>query len=145
MITRREFVAIAAVVAGGGARRSVAAAQRSATASAERFRGTADAGARAVLLDGTVAPSVEIVRTCDGPFCRARAVNHGSSAVRVKEIVLFDMPIAMPPETALYGEGFQMLSQTGGTLAQPADLSQYTDAGHYKMSASPGTHAYSGS
>src|SRR5262245_24014485 len=34
-----------------------------------------------------------------------------------------------------------MLAQTAGTLAQPSALSQYTDAGHYKMSASPGTQA----
>jgi alpha-galactosidase len=97
-----------------------------------------------VRLDGTPAESVEIVRDCEGPFCRARAVNRGSSAVRLKEIVLLDVAIALPPETAMYGEGFQMLSQTGGTLAQPVDLSQYTDARHYKMAASPGTHAYYG-
>ena len=32
--------------------------------------------------------------------------------------MLFDVALAMPAETALYGEGFQMLSQTGGTLGR---------------------------
>src|SRR6185295_4867540 len=126
MMTRREFVAVAAAAAGWSARGVGRAAGQS-------FGAAADARARAIGVDGTIAASVEIVRDCDGSYCRARAVNRGSSAVRVKEIVLFDMPLAMPPQTALYGEGFQMLSQTGGTLAQPAALSQYTDAGHYKM------------
>ena len=49
------------------------------------------------------------------------------------EVVLFDVPHALPPETHVYGEGFQMLSQTGGTIGQPADLGDYTDAKHYRM------------
>ena len=44
----------------------------------------------------------------------------------------------MPATTRLYGEGFQMLSQTGGTLGQPADLGNYTDAKHYKLPAPGG-------
>jgi len=131
MISRREFFEAAAALAILPGRLR-AGAQR------------VEAQGRAVGLNGTTAESVEVVRVCDGSFCRARAVNRGSSAVRLREIVLFDVPIELPPQTALYGEGFQMLSQTGGTLAQPVDLSQYTDAGHYKMSASPGSRAYYG-
>src|SRR5262249_6597301 len=43
--------------------------------------------------------------------------------------------------TGLYGEGFQMLSQTGGTLGSPLDYSQYTDAKHYRLRASEGSRA----
>ena len=39
---------------------------------------------------------------------------------RIREVVLFDVVHGLPAETALYGEGFQMLSQTGGTLGAPA-------------------------
>lgn len=35
-----------------------------------------------------------------------------------------------------------MLTQTAGTLAQPIDLSQYTDAKHYRIPAADGTRAY---
>ena len=60
-------------------------------------------------------------------------MNRSSSAVAIKEIVLLDVELAMPSSTALYGEGFQMLTQTGGTLAEPLDYSQYTDAKHYRI------------
>ncbi|HEX3185809.1 MAG TPA: glycoside hydrolase family 36 protein [Pyrinomonadaceae bacterium] len=53
--------------------------------------------------------------------------------MRVKEVVLFDLQLPFAPLTRLYGEGFQMLSQTSGTLGAPADLGNYTDAKHYKM------------
>ena len=53
--------------------------------------------------------------------------------MRVKEVVLFDLQLPFAPSSRLYGEGFQMLSQTGGTLGAPADLGNYTDAKHYKM------------
>jgi alpha-galactosidase len=53
--------------------------------------------------------------------------------VAVKEVVLFDLALPLSPETRLYGEGFQMLTQTGGTLGKPIDLGNYTDAKHYKL------------
>jgi alpha-galactosidase len=62
----------------------------------------------------------------------------------LKEIVLFDVEVALAPETGLYGEGFQMLSQTGGSVAAPLELSQYTDARHYRMPAAEGARAYYG-
>src|SRR5262245_36763563 len=127
MISRRAFIESTALALLASGARSLAQG--------------ADAPGRAVQVDGTTAESVEIVRDCDGVFCRAVAINRGSAPVRIKEVVLFDMAIPLPAETALYGEGFQMLSQTGGTLAAPVDLSQYTDARHYKMAASPGTRA----
>ena len=76
---------------------------------------------------------LRIERRWDGDLCRSRLVNTGREAARVNEVVLFDLAPGLAPETALYGEGFQMLSQTGGTLGRPLDLGDYTDAGHYKM------------
>ncbi len=64
-------------------------------------------------------------------------MNQGREPVRIKEIVLFDLNCRSRVNTKLYGEGFQMLSQTGGTLGQPADLGNYTDAKHYKLPAPP--------
>ena len=90
---------------------------------------------RVVGLDGAHAKQVQLVRRWRGSFCSSRIVNHGSKPVRVKEVVLFDIPLANPRETKLYGEGFQMLTQTGGTLGQPVNYSQYTDAQHYKLPA----------
>ena len=76
---------------------------------------------------------VQLVRRWRGPVCSSRVINHGRKSVRVKEVILFDIPLTQSPATRLYGEGFQMLSQTGGTLGQPLNYSQYTDAQHYKL------------
>ena len=91
------------------------------------------------------AAEVEIEREYDGVFCRLRIVNRGTTPVRLDDIVVLDQPIVFPAtETALYGEGFQMLSQTGGTVAAPVDYSQYTDAKHYRIPAADGRPSYYG-
>jgi len=89
---------------------------------------------RVVGLDGTDAAGVELTRDWQDAYCRSRITNRTSRAIRIKEVVLFDTELAMPLETTLYGEGFQMLTQTGGTLGEPVDFSQYTDAKHYRLS-----------
>lgn len=87
---------------------------------------------------------IKLTRQWNGPLCRAQLVNGGREAVRIKEVVLFDLPLSLPTATRLYGEGFQMLSQTGGTLGQPSDLGNYTDAKHYKMPAPAGARVLHG-
>jgi len=86
-----------------------------------------------VVGDRREAEPLRLTRTWDGALMRGRLENEGPRAVRVKEVVLFDVAHALAPETRLYGEGFQMLSQTGGSLREPRDLGDYTDAKHYKM------------
>jgi hypothetical protein len=87
---------------------------------------------------------VELSRDWAGAICRSRVTNRGTSAVAIKEIVLFDLALDLPPSTSLYGESFQMLSQSGGTLGAPKDLGSYTDAKHYKIPMPAGTHTYFG-
>lgn len=79
-----------------------------------------------------------------GSLCRSRLVNTGQKPVAVKEVVLFDLVLPLPPSTRLYGEGFQMLTQSGGTLGQTLDLGNYTDAKHYKLPAPDGARAFYG-
>jgi len=86
-----------------------------------------------VAAGGQVAREVRLVREWKGTRCLARVKNAGRVPVSVAEVVLADVPHALAPSTALYGEGFQMLSQTGGTVGHPADLGDYTDAKHYRM------------
>jgi alpha-galactosidase len=71
--------------------------------------------------------------------CRSRIVNQSSRAIGVREVVLFDLDLDLPPSTPLYGESFQMLSQTSGALGAPKDLGSYSDATHYKIPSPPGT------
>jgi len=87
---------------------------------------------------GTDVSRVKVERQWKGAVCQSQLVNQGREPVRIKEVVLFDVKLTLPATTRLYGEGFQMLTQTGGTLGQPADLGNYTDAKHYKLPA-PGS------
>jgi alpha-galactosidase len=87
---------------------------------------------------------VELTRAWVGSVCRPRLVNRGPRPARVREVVLFDLDTTLPADTRLYGEGFQMLSQTGGTIGQPVDYASYTDAGHYKLPVPAGARAFYG-
>jgi alpha-galactosidase len=138
-LSRREILGLAAV-----SPLWLAAGQRQATGSAISRQSIVDSPASAVRVDGTPDNLVDIVRDWNGAACHAQVVNRGGAPVRLKEIVLFDVEVALPTATALYGEGFQMLSQTGGTPAAPLDFSQYTDAKHYRMPIAEGTRAYYG-
>lgn len=86
------------------------------------------------LADGSPAPAtIRITRKWEGDFCQTSIQNTGTAAVRLKEIILGSVGKVLPSTTPFYAEGFQMLSQTSGTLAKPVDLGNYTDAGHYKI------------
>jgi len=87
------------------------------------------------LVEGTDVSRVKVDRRWKGSVCHAQLINQGATPVRIKEVVLFNLKLSVPEATRLYGEGFQMLSQTAGTLAQPFDLGNYTDAKHYKLPA----------
>jgi alpha-galactosidase len=63
--------------------------------------------------------------------------------VRIKQVALFAISHGLAPDTHLYGESFQMLSQTAGTLAKPVDLG-YSEPKHYKIPQPEGVTALSG-
>ena len=79
------------------------------------------------------APELKLEIHWEGDHATATLRNEGKAAVPVHDIVLFDFAHKMPADTAFYGEGFQMLSQTAGTIGKPEDLEQYTDRGHYRL------------
>jgi alpha-galactosidase len=77
--------------------------------------------------------------------CRSRLTNPTDRPVAVTEVVLFEISLRnTPANSGLYGEGFQMLSQSAGTLSAPVDAGSYTDAGHYKMPAVAGKRTFYG-
>jgi alpha-galactosidase len=83
---------------------------------------------------GQPAPaSIQIIRSWDGDFCNTRIANTGNTPIRLKEAVLAQAGRILPRNTPFYAEGFQMLTQTAGTLEKPQTLGNYTDAGHYKI------------
>jgi alpha-galactosidase len=76
--------------------------------------------------------ALKLTGTRDGDLYRARLTNTGSTPVHVREVSLFRIAHDLPNETALYGESFQMLSQTAGTLGKPVNLG-YDELAHYKI------------
>ena len=82
----------------------------------------------------TVEPSaaLKLSGQRDEDFYRPRLTNTGKTPVHVKEVAIFRIAHDLPDATAFYGESFQMLSQTAGTLAQPIDLG-YDELKHYKI------------
>src|SRR5262249_51550997 len=79
-----------------------------------------------------IAGKVTLSRQWDGDFCRAKIVNHGKQAVRIQGVVICEAAHDLPDQTLLYGDSFQMLSQTSGTLGHPQDLG-YSELRHYKI------------
>lgn len=79
------------------------------------------------------AEGVEVVREWVNSICTSFVVNKGNQPVRLSEIALFAIPHALPADTEMYGEGFTMLSQTGGTLGTPEDIGCLNDRSHYKI------------
>ena len=88
--------------------------------------------------------AVKLVRTWKGPRLQATVTNAGREAVRIKEIVLAEVEHDLAADSRFYGEGFQMLTQTGGTLGSPDKLGNFTDRDHYKIPAPADAEAYYG-
>ncbi|MBV8254035.1 MAG: alpha-galactosidase [Chitinophaga sp.] len=84
--------------------------------------------------NGAVAPAtVKLFRTWNNEVCNIRIVNTGSAPIRLKEVILGSVAKVLPGSTPFYAEGFQMLTQTAGTLEKPETIGNYTDAGHYRI------------
>jgi alpha-galactosidase len=143
-LTRRQMLGLALATPLLGAIPRVNATQRAKSSTLD-LRSFISAPSAVVPIGDSVGVSeVKLERQWKGQLCRSRLTNHGRQPVRIKEVVLFDLALSFPPETSLYGEGFQMLSQTGGTLSQPIDLGNYTDAKHYKMPIPDGARCFYG-
>jgi len=89
------------------------------------------------------AVALKLSGTREGDLYRARLTNTGKTPVHVKEVALFRIEHDFPGDTTLYGESFQMLSQTGGTLANPVNLG-YDELAHYKIPQPPDARVITG-
>jgi alpha-galactosidase len=98
----------------------------------------------AVGAGGADVAALELTREWSGTVCRSRLTNRGTTAAPVREVVLFDLDNQFQLHAPIYGESFQMLSQTGGVLADPQDIGSYSDAKHYRIPTPEGTHTLFG-
>jgi alpha-galactosidase len=108
-LSRRDFALLLATAARGAARREI---ERS---------------------EPRLPPGLELSRRWVNGVCSFQVKNRGTAPVVPREIVLFEWRHSLPAGTRIYGEGFQMLSQTGGTLGKSTSLGAYEDAAHYRI------------
>ncbi len=77
---------------------------------------------------------VMVERVWNGELCTASIRNVGKEPVRLRNIILFDLPAhGLDPKTPVYGEGFQKLAQNTGTLEKLTWRGPYPDPAHYKI------------
>jgi alpha-galactosidase len=93
------------------------------------------APARVILSNGSAADPavVKVERIWKGDVCQPRLRSTCGKPLRVRRVDLFDLQHGLPPDTTIYGEAFQMLAQTGGTLQKPEDWGSYPDRSHYQL------------
>jgi len=128
-LDRRSFVRIAAATMAAETMLSVSAAD------ALSFNEQLNRSAGRVIPTDSSDPGLQALKLelaeVNGSYA-PKLTNTGTHAVCVKEVVLFELKHSLPPESALYGDSFQMLSQTGGTLGHPVDLG-YNEVEHYRV------------
>jgi len=105
------------------------------------IRALAAAPAWAEDVAGNRRADLVVRRSWQGGRCVAALENRSNRAVAVERVVLASWKHGLSDRTSIYGEGLQMLSQTGGTLAAPVDEGYLTDRGHYKIALPEGASA----
>jgi len=77
---------------------------------------------------------IQLNRIWNGNTCKSNIKNNSRKPISLSSIVLFDMTKHQLPANAMvYGEGFQMLHQNGGTLARRENIGSYPDNKHYQI------------
>lgn len=70
--------------------------------------------------------------------CNFTLFNSSSSPVCVNEAILYEFEHRFADNSRIYTEGYNMLSQTGGTIAHPQPIGEFTDDAHYRMPQTEG-------
>jgi alpha-galactosidase len=130
-MNRREFLAASCAVMAAQLPVTSADAAVEATPFVEALR---QGRWRIVLTDGREAGAdvARLDRQWDGSLVRLKLTNLSTAPIHVEEVVVFDIEHGLDAATQVYAEGFTMLSQTGGTLAEPVDLG-YAERKHYRL------------
>jgi alpha-galactosidase len=100
-----------------------------------------NAPSRILDLDGNIlnGSEIRVKRKWTGDRCRTSISNSSKKTLKLSNIIIFELEkTGLDPQTPIYGEGFQMLSQTEGTLALPVDIDIYADRKHYRLAEPEG-------
>ncbi len=69
----------------------------------------------------------------DGPVCNITLTNTSEKDIALGDIILFNAKMMYGADTELYGEGYNMLSQYGGTIKDFKLLGSFSDYTHYRL------------
>lgn len=88
-----------------------------------------------VVVCGAASPHshLKLSYTHSGNTYHFTLTNNGDTAFPIQEIILFRGKQPFAADTRLCGESYQKLSFYDGTIEQTVSLTNYTDAGHYKL------------
>ena len=84
-------------------------------------------------LNKEICKGVEIHGEWNGNTCALTLVNHTENDVILEDVCVFSAENPFTPDTKFYGEGYNMLSQYGGTIKDFKLLGSYSDYDHYKF------------
>ena len=87
-------------------------------------------------VQGNLIPADQLLveRKWEGNTCKTTVRNIGNTTLKPANIILFDLPEhGLNPKNPVYGEGFQMLDQKGGTLDSLVNIGPYPDPKHYRI------------
>ncbi|MBL7016527.1 MAG: alpha-galactosidase [Kiritimatiellales bacterium] len=77
---------------------------------------------------------ISVEREWSANRCITKVTNIGETTLRPLNIILFNLPAhGLSPDSPIYGDGFQMLYQSGGTLGNREDIGRNRDAEHYNI------------
>lgn len=62
-----------------------------------------------------------------------KLINTSKSEVSINDVCLLTAKMMFSPDTPVYGEGFNMLSQYGGTVKESYLIGSFSDYDHYKL------------
>ena len=75
-----------------------------------------------------------VERKREGNICKTTVRNIGNAPLLPANIIQFDLlDHGLDPKCPVYGEGFHMLAQNGGTLDSLRNIGPYPDSKHYRI------------
>ena len=91
-------------------------------------------------LNTTPAEGLVLCAKWAGNLCTLAVKNEGDTALPLGDLTIFSAPMVFSAKTPVYGEGYNMLSQYGGTVENCHLIASFSDYDHYKLPKPDGMH-----
>lgn len=91
-----------------------------------------------IVYEASAQAKLTLERSFQGNICRSMIQNATAEDIKVKEVIISRGKMPFAGDTKIYAEGYNMLSQTKGTIAEPQDMTPYSDRAHYRLPSKSG-------